>query len=45
MLVTGLAAVTLEYSIQLPSIAGMVVQIILGITLGLTFDRSFFRLH
>lgn len=42
MLGTGLLAVTFEHGVHLPASAGMVIQIVLGISLGLTFDRSFF---
>ena len=41
MLATGLTALTFRYAVQLPAPAGMVIQIMLGISLGLTFDRSF----
>jgi len=39
---TGLLVVTFEHGVHLPASAGMVIQIVLGISLGLTFDRSFF---
>lgn len=42
MLGTGLLAVCFEQGVHLPPSAGMVIQIVLGISLGLTFDRSFF---
>jgi len=42
MLATGLLAVTFESGVRLSPQVGMVIQIILGISLGLTFDRSFF---
>ena len=41
MLATGLTAMSFQYAIQLPPLAGTSIQIILGISLGLTFDRSF----
>jgi uncharacterized protein len=42
MLGTGLLAVCFEHRIHLSASAGMFIQIILGVSLGLTFDRSFF---
>lgn len=42
MLATGLLAVSFEHGPLLPPRAGVLVQIMLGISLGLTFDRSFF---
>ncbi len=42
MLGTGLLAVCFEHAVSLPAGSGMVIQIVLGVSLGLTFDRSFF---
>ncbi len=41
MLATGLTALSFKYAVQLPAPAGTAIQIMLGISLGLTFDRSF----
>lgn len=42
MLGTGLLAVVFEQGVVLPHSAGVLIQMLLGISLGLTFDRSFF---
>lgn len=42
MLATGLLAVTFESGVRLSHNSGMIIQIILGVSIGLTFDRSFF---
>lgn len=42
MLGTGLLAICFEHGFHLPPSVGLVIQIILGISLGITFDRSFF---
>lgn len=43
MLCSGLVAICFQAAITLPASAGMTIQIILGISLGLTFDRSFLQ--
>lgn len=42
MLATGFLAVTFESGVHLSHNVGTIIQIILGISIGLTFDRSFF---
>lgn len=42
MIATGLLAVTFSSAVTLSHSTGMVIQIILGISIGITFDRSFF---
>jgi len=42
MLATGVMAMSFEYAVHLPGSVGMAIQMILGISLGLSFDRSFF---
>lgn len=44
MLGSGIVAILLPNPISLPANAATMIQIILGITLGLTFDRSFLTL-
>lgn len=44
MLATGFLAVTFESGVHLSPNVGMIIQIVLGISIGLTFDRSFFPL-
>lgn len=41
MLASGLAALTFSSSVTISPVFGIIVQIILGTTLGMTFDRSF----
>lgn len=43
MLSSGLVAIGFHSAVVLPPAAGTVIQIILGISLGLTFDRSFLQ--
>lgn len=40
MLASALAALSLSHAIVLPPAASMTIQIVLGISLGMTFDRS-----
>ena len=42
MLATGMMAMSFEYAVPLPGSVGFAIQLILGISLGLSFDRSFF---
>jgi uncharacterized protein len=44
MLASGLAAICFSTAIELPPAAGMAIQIILGISLGMSFDRSFLEI-
>ena len=43
MLSSGLVAILFQTAVTLPASAGTAIQIVLGISLGLTFDRSFLQ--